>query len=118
MNIRTLCLGAIVFVALAASPRRSLAQTPAKDPIPQKIAKGEIAVAVREFVRLPKTPDSATPRGTSEAYARIQYLLPARDGSGRLFINDTRGVLYVTDAKGREPTPYIDLRKQDVGFDD
>lgn len=38
--------------------------------------------------------------------------------SGRLFVNDTRGVLYVTDAKGREPTPYIDLRKQDVGFDD
>lgn len=91
---------------------------PVQDPIPQKIAGGDITVAVRDFVRLPKTPDAATPRGTSEAYARIQYLLPARDGSGRLFVNDTRGVLYVTDAKGREPKAYLDLRKQDVGFDD
>lgn len=106
-------------VLLIAVARNVVAQPqPVQDPIPEKIGKGDIAVAVREFVRLPKTMDSATPRGSSEAYARIQYLLPARDESGRLFVNDTRGVLYVTDAKGREPKVYIDLREQDVGFDD
>src|SRR5688500_15182007 len=73
---------------------------PLKDPIPAKISKGEVTVVVRDFVRLPKTTDSGKPPSTTDAYARIQYLLPARDGSGRLFVNDTRGVLYVTDATG------------------
>src|SRR5688500_14202632 len=104
---------------VASTARHAAAQPqPVPDPIPQKIARGDITAAVRGLVRLPKTSASATPRGTSPAYARIQYLMPARDGSGRLFVNDTRGVLYVTDAKGREPKPYIDLRKQGVGFDD
>ena len=109
-----LCLAATASTAVELSAQLQ----PVPDPILGKIAKGDITVKAREFVRLPKTTDSATPRGTSPAYARIQYLLPARDGSGRLFVNDTRGVLYVTDAAGREPKPYIDLRKQDVGFDD
>lgn len=102
----------IVLAMLLAAPQ------PVKDPIPKKISKGDIAVAVRDFVRVPKTEDSAKPAGANNAYARIQYLLPARDGSGRLFINDTRGVLYVTDATGKPPAVYLDLRKQDVGFDD
>jgi glucose/arabinose dehydrogenase len=91
---------------------------PLADPIPRKIPKGDIAVAVRDFVRLPKTEDSAKSPATSNAYARIQYLLPSRDGTGRLFVNDTRGVLYVTDAAGREPKVYLDLRKENVGLDD
>jgi glucose/arabinose dehydrogenase len=119
MNTPTaLARATCVALALLMAPGATAQPKPVQDPIPEKIPQGEITVAVRDFVRLPKTPDSATPGGTSGAYARIQYLLPARDGSGRLFINDTRGVLYVTDAKGREPKPYIDLRKQDVGFDD
>ena len=109
---------ACLAITLVVASRGSAQPKPVEDPIPRKIAKGDLVVAVRDFVRLPKTTDSATPRGTSGAYARIQYILSSRDGSGRLFVNDTRGVLYVTDATGREPKPYIDLRKQDVGFDD
>ena len=54
--------------------------------------------------------------GTNDAYARIQYLMPIPDGSGRLVFNDLRGFLYVTDASGREPAVYLDLNDQDVGF--
>jgi glucose/arabinose dehydrogenase len=119
MNTPTRLAGVLALAALVSSAGRVAAQPqPVADPIPKKIEKGDITVAVRDFVRVPKTTDSATPRGTSGAYARVQYLLPARDGTGRLFINDTRGVLYVTDAKGTEPKVYLDLRKQDVGFDD
>ena len=104
---------------LGALTTSTLAQPqPIEDPIPRRIPKGDLAVAVRDFVRLPKTEDSGKPPSTTNAYARIQYLLPARDGSRRLFVNDTRGVLYVTDATGKAPAVYLDLRKQDVGFDD
>lgn len=118
MNRTPIYLSFAALVAIVMGSSSQAAGQPVQDPIPQKIPRGDVTVAVRDFVRLPKTTDSATPRGTSQAFARIQYLLPARDGSGRLFVNDTRGVLYVTDAKGREPKAYIDLRKQDVGFDD
>lgn len=91
---------------------------PIKDPIPKKIPKGDLVVSVRDFLHFPRTEDSAKPPATSEAYARLQYLLPARDGSNRLFVNDTRGVLYVTDPTGKPPAVYLDLRRQDVGFDD
>lgn len=87
------------------------------DPIPEKIEKGDIVVAAREFIRLPETVDS-NPEGANTAYARIQYLLPIRDGSSRLIVNDLRGVLYISDESGREPEVFLDVREQEVGFDD
>jgi glucose/arabinose dehydrogenase len=97
-----------LLACLAVTTSGSAQPQPLKDPIPEKIPKGDIVVAVRDFVRLPKTEDSAKPQSATNAYARIQYLIPARDGTGRLFVNAT----------GREPQVYLDLRRQDVGFDD
>ena len=91
---------------------------PIGDPIPSKIEKGEIRVALENFVRFPKTAESASPVQTNSAYARIQYMTPLPDGSGRLVINDLRGVLYLTDEDGTEPAVYLDLRDEDVDFDD
>ena len=45
-------------------------------------------------------------------------MTPLPDGSGRLVINDLRGVLYLTDEDGTEPAVYLDLRDEDVDFDD
>jgi glucose/arabinose dehydrogenase len=120
MNSTTRLAGLLALVALISSAGGVAAQSQAlDDPIPAKIAKGDIVVGVRDFVRLPKTPESNPDApATNRAYARIQYVVPARDGSGRLFINDTRGVLYVTDAAGRAPAVYMDLRALDVGLDD
>ena len=89
---------------------------PLPNPLPDAIPKGDIVVAAVPFVRAPKSTDPAKPVGTNDAYARIQYLMPIPDGSGRLVFNDLRGFLYVTDASGRDPVVYLDLNAQDVGF--
>ena len=74
------------------------APLPLDDPLPEKIAKGDIVVAAVPFVRAPRSSDPAKPATTNAAHARLQYLLPIPDGSGRLAFNDVRGLLYVTDA--------------------
>ena len=97
--------------AAAAAPE------PLTDPIVDKIKKGDIVVAVEDFVRVPKTRDS-NPQVANDAYARIQYMVPLGHTIGPLVINDLRGVLYRTDERGSEPIVYLDLRELDIGFDD
>jgi glucose/arabinose dehydrogenase len=102
------------------------APLPVDDPIIQTIAKGDIVVEAIEFVRAPKTEDIqlgpttlagiAEPLGTSKAYARLQYMLPIPDGSGRLAVSDLRGVLYITNAAGDPLQTYLDLRRQAPDF--
>lgn len=101
----------------------SVAQSPSsesavalEDPIPETIELGDIQVNAIEFVRAPETVDVSTPIGTNDAYARIQYLRSPPDESERLFFNDTRGILYVTDEDASEPQVYLDLRTLEVGF--
>ena len=91
---------------------------PLADPIPGPILKGDLVVEATEFIRAPRTSDSAVDAMTNEAYARIQYLTPIGDGSGRLVLNDLRGLLYITDENGVEPVTFMDIRTLDVGFDD
>ncbi|MCZ6853155.1 MAG: PQQ-dependent sugar dehydrogenase [Gammaproteobacteria bacterium] len=105
------------FMVLAGQDAHAAA-TPLADPIPEKIQKGDIVVAVEEFVRVPETRDSSAQSATNKAYARIQYMLPFGYTVGPLVINDLRGVLYLTDVRGSTPIVYLDLREQDVGFDD
>ena len=88
------------------------------DPIPEPIRKGDLIVEAARFVRPPQTADSAEHPLNSESHARIQYLTPVGDGSGRLALNDLRGVLYITDESGMEPVEYLDVRTRDIGFDD
>jgi hypothetical protein len=90
---------------------------PLTDPIPQKIKKGEIVVAAIERFRMPTLQDSTTAGATTKAYARVQYLKPVGDGSGRLAICDLRGVLYLADQNGDKLQQYLDLRSHDLSFD-
>jgi glucose/arabinose dehydrogenase len=112
---------AIADVAAAPAPE------PLVDPIPAKIPPGDILVKAVPFVRLPQTfdphdqptklPGIDTPLPSSGAHARIQYLIPVRDGSRRLVISDLRGLLYMTDAAGKTLTTYLDLRTATADFD-
>ena len=113
---RSLGTSALI-IAAAAIPVEAQVE-PLADPIPEPIRKGDLVVAATRFVRPPRTEDSAVNVITTEAHARIQYLTPLGDGSGRLVLNDTRGVLYITDENGMAPVEYLDLRTRDVGFDD
>lgn len=59
------------------------------NPIPEKIEKSQLAVGFEEIVQIPQ---SGTGR---DKVARLNFLTHAGDGSGRLFVNDMRGKLYV-----------------------
>ncbi len=86
------------------------------DPIPGEIPEGDIEVALKSFLQFPQTQDAATDGRTNNAHARLQYMYPVPDGSGRVVVNDLRGLLYISDETGRAPSIYLDLRQQDVGF--
>lgn len=88
---------------------------PLTDPIPEKIAFGNITIRLEPFLRLPEAKDIDTVI-LSSAYARIQYLMPVPGNSARLAINDLRGQLYLIDAKRKTYSLYLDHRRQDVGF--
>ena len=98
--------------------------TPSSPPLPEALDNpiqgtieiGDIQLNAAKFVQAPQTEDLGAPGGTNTAYARIQYMKEATDGSQRLFFNDTRGVLYVTDRNGQEPIVYFDLRELEVPF--
>jgi len=121
---RLICL--LPALAACLGPLVSAGQTPPEplpDPIPERIEKGAIAVSLRDFARLPRLADAATPPLTSDAHARIQYMKPLPDGSGRLAVHDLRGVLYfLREVPGEaeteiEASAFLDLRERDVGFD-
>ncbi|MDA1093585.1 MAG: PQQ-dependent sugar dehydrogenase [Acidobacteria bacterium] len=115
--LRIVTLTAIA--ALLLSPHAAGAQAqPLDDPIPDKIQPSDLVLAAEEFVRVPQTADSSEDGQTNAAYARIQFLVSLGDGSGRLALNDLRGPLYLTDERGTDPVVYLDMREQDVGFDD
>lgn len=66
-------------------------------------------VGVQRFLTVPRLAQA----GSS---VLIQQIQPVRDGSNRLMINDTRGLLYVTDTRGSAAQPWFDIRSQGVGF--
>lgn len=98
------------------------AQGSGAGPLPATIVKAGLAVVATPFARAPRTTDpplapNAPPAYGNDAYARIQYLLPVPDGSGRLAVNDVRGPLYMIGGEGGEPTLYLDHRTEDIGLD-
>ncbi len=114
--VRSLWTTALIIAAAALPAEAQVEALP--DPVPDPIRKGDLIVEATEFVRAPRTEESALDAITNLAYARIQYLTPVGDGSGRLVLNDLRGLLYMTDENGMAPVTYLDVRTRDVGFDD
>ncbi|WP_294393456.1 PQQ-dependent sugar dehydrogenase [uncultured Sphingomonas sp.] len=68
-----------------------------------------ISARIKHFTTIPGTQAGRPQTG-------VQQLKPVGDKSGRLFVNDTRGILYVTNKAGATPKPYLDLRAQNIGF--
>lgn len=111
-------LAALAAASLLGIPASGGPAAPIVDPIPEKIPMSGLVLDAVPFVRAPRTTDSGT-LAVNEAWARIQYLAPIPDDSGRLVFNDTRGLLYLTDTTGTAPTVFLDLRKYGgFGFDD
>ena len=89
----TCCLSSWAAYAAAPSP-----PTPA---VP-RVTQSRLAIELSDFVRVPAS-------DSSEPLARINYLFNAGDGSGRLFVNDMRGKIYVIRNGSVLPAPFLDL---------
>ena len=70
-----------------------------------------ITARLQPFITVPASSATAP-------LARINYVNTANDGTGRLFVNDVKGVLYQAGASGGVATPWLDLRAQNVGLTD
>ncbi|MEM7078410.1 MAG: hypothetical protein AAF513_07250, partial [Pseudomonadota bacterium] len=111
--------------AQAPDPAAAIGPAPLVDPLPERILKSELAVALELFFRAPRTQDGHA-RGTrldgipialpsSAAHARLQALMGI-PGESRLALLDLRGILYLSDPQQRSWQPYLDLREQREDF--
>jgi len=93
----------VVALALALAAAPAFAQAPVTpDPIPQRIVPSGRAVELVDVARIP--PSSPDP-----PRARLDYLTHAGDGSGRLFVVDMRGRIYVFRPGTPRATVFLDL---------
>jgi hypothetical protein len=91
----------VLFVTLAFASITSAQIT--KNPIPEPIEKSKLSVGLEEIVKIP---DSGKEDAKS---ARLNLLIAPGDGSGRLFVNDMRGKLYVIIDK--TANVYMDVKR-------
>lgn len=76
--------------------------TPLPYPILPPVLPG-ISVGLTPYTTIP--PEAGR---TSAPLAQIQYATPARDGTGALFVNDLKGIIYRT-TPGSSPAPWLDI---------
>src|SRR6187455_2453538 len=72
--------------------------------VPPQRADADLVIVVRDIVQLPATSKGAP-------LARINTLVPAGDGSPRLFAVDMDGVIHVIERDQLLPTPFLDMTK-------
>ena len=75
-------------------------------PLPPITASG-LAVPIVDIAQLPNT----NPGGSARADTNI--LTHAGDGSGRVFVNDMRGTIYIIEDDALNPEPFLDLTQVD-----
>ena len=81
------------------------------DPVPAPIAPG-IRVGLSLFGQAPASGIAAV-----DGYrTRLQQMRSVPDGSGRLFVNDTRGTISVMGPNGGTAQPWFDIRTAVPGF--
>ncbi|MFZ4109303.1 MAG: PQQ-dependent sugar dehydrogenase [Polymorphobacter sp.] len=79
--------------------------------VPAPIAPG-IKVGLKFFGQAPESRAS-----TADPFrTRVQSLQSVPDGSGRVFVHDTRGIISVLGAKGGTPQPWFDIHSAVTGF--
>ncbi len=71
-------------------------------PFTDTIPRGPRAALLVDFVQVP-------PSSFFRPLARINGLTHAGDGSGRLFVNDMRGKIWVIDSGALLPLPFLDV---------
>ena len=93
--------------ALAAPP--ALAQQAVRDPIPEQPIQSGIGLQLKQFTRLPQSSTYPDPPVDARLvrYNRINYIGSVPDGSGRMYVPDLNGMLYMV--KNGQPHEYLDV---------
>jgi Glucose / Sorbosone dehydrogenase len=108
-GVRAAVAAVVGLVALAAAAPASAQTGPAvTDPIPEQPIASGLGVQVKPFAQLPQS--EPTPPPTDQRLVRrnrINYLGEVPDGSGRLYVPDLNGKLYMLH-RGR-PQVYLDV---------
>lgn len=76
----------------------------AAQPLPDVISPPVISVELVDVAQVP--PSSLVP-----PLARLNLLLPSPDDSGRLFVNDMRGFVWILRGQSVDPTPFLDVNE-------
>jgi hypothetical protein len=71
------------------------------DPIPEQITPGGLSVELKDYIQIPITAEKPK--------TRINYLYHANDDSGRIFVNDMRGQIYIVKDGRLMPTPFLNM---------
>lgn len=68
-----------------------------------------IVLEVEDFATAPMTGSFSGGTGNPGSLARINFMRPEPGASGRLFVNDLNGPLYIVDPKTKQFTTYLDF---------
>ncbi|MEU5878867.1 PQQ-dependent sugar dehydrogenase [Spirillospora sp. NPDC047279] len=100
---------AALLQAAPAHARSAPPGEPILDPIPEEPVTSGLGLTVEEFAQFPKS--DPTPPPTDQRLmrvARINHLGDVPDGSGRKYVPDLNGRLYLVE-KGKAPAVYLDV---------
>ncbi|MFI0465788.1 PQQ-dependent sugar dehydrogenase [Saccharopolyspora sp. 5N102] len=109
---RSWCAAVTAVVAAAtllAPPAAGAADEPIIDPIPEEPQQSRLGLVLQEVAQLPAS--EATPPATDPRlirHNRINYVGEVPDGSGRMFVPDLNGPLYLLD--GGQQHVYLDFK--------
>ncbi len=111
-STRCLLTVAALLLSVLTAPTHAMAapdpDAPIADPIPEDPIPSRLALQLTEVASFPKSdpvPPTTDPR--IMRHARINYLGEVPDGSGRFFVPDLNGMLYLV--KRGTPTPYLNV---------
>lgn len=98
-------------LAAPAADARVRDDAPILDPIPDDPAPSGLGLVLKEVARLPKSEPSAPPTDPRlKRWNRINHVGEVPDRSGRLYVPDLNGNLYLLDRKTRTPRVYLDVK--------
>jgi len=85
---------------------------PITDPIPGTIEQSTLGLVLEEFAQLPETKPNGpwTDQRIGARHNRINFVGEVPDGSGRLYVPDLNGPMYLLD--GDEQHVYLDFRER------
>ncbi|MFC5729124.1 MULTISPECIES: PQQ-dependent sugar dehydrogenase [Nocardioides] len=103
---------AATFTPLAPTATAADPDTPITDPIPAKIRPSSLGLVLEEYAQLPKSEPNGpwTDGRIGTRHNRINYIGEMPDGSGRMYVPDLNGSLYVLE--DGQHTEYLDVKAQ------